>query len=306
MNRRRHRWIIVACLAASVASGCLPVGSLLRSSRTADVVPPTDLRVAADIIYDGASEPLPRDLNCLDVYYTESGKDRPVVVFFHGGAWRRGSKRHGWPKSELFTSQGVVFVAPNYRLSPTVKHPAHVQDAAKAVAWAKAHAAEFGGDTSKLFLCGHSAGGHLAALLATDERYLRAEGLGLADLTGVILIDAAGLDLPTILDRGSATVSWWVYYDAFGNETPGWVDASPITHVSDDKPLPPTLLIHSGGLLTNLADSKAFQAALDAAGATTELVYNEQKNHFTIYLDLGEPNDPATEAIFRFIDTHDN
>ncbi len=301
MRRRRFPSIVVGCLAATVVTGCFPFGG--RSSRTAsNVQPPPDLRLAGDIIYDGLTEPLPRKRNCLDVYYTESGQGLPVVVFFHGGAWRLGSKRQGWRKSELFTSHSVVFVAANYRLSPTVKHPTHVRDAAKAVAWAKAHAAEYGGDPAKLFICGHSAGGHIAALLATDEHYLQAEGLGIKDITGVILLDAAGLDLPTILDRRSAAISWWVYYDAFGNETAGWVDASPITHVSADNTLPSFLLIHSGGHYTELADTQAFKAALDAAGATTELVHNPDKGHFSIYLDLGMAGDPATEAIFAFID----
>jgi acetyl esterase/lipase len=69
-----------------------------------------------------------------------------------------------------------------------VKHPEHVRDVARAFAWAHVHIGHYGGDPGQLFLLGHSAGGHLVALLATDERYLAAEGRTTQDIMGVIAV----------------------------------------------------------------------------------------------------------------------
>src|SRR5207237_6481418 len=127
--------------------------------------------------------------NRLDLYLPKGKKDFPVVFLVHGGAWMLGDNRCcGLYSSvgEFLASQGIGVVLPNYRLSPAVKHPEHVKDVARAFAWARAHIADHGGRPDRLFVAGHSAGGHLVALLATDETYLRAEGLQAADVRGVV------------------------------------------------------------------------------------------------------------------------
>src|SRR5262249_23495909 len=115
----------------------------------------------------------------------------PVVVLVHGGAWMMGDNRCCGLYSSVgkfLASRGVGAVLPNYRLSPGVRHPEHVKDIARAVAWTRAHIAEYGGRPDRLFLAGHSAGAHLVSLLATDETYLNAEGLRIADIKGVIAV----------------------------------------------------------------------------------------------------------------------
>src|SRR5262249_14555624 len=111
----------------------------------------------------------------------------PVVGPARGGAWIPANTRcRGLSPAvaEFLASQGFGVVLPNYRLSPKVKHPSHIQDLARAVAWAHTHIAEHGGNPDRLFLFGHSAGGHLVSLLATDEEYLEAEGVRVGDLKG--------------------------------------------------------------------------------------------------------------------------
>ena len=91
------------------------------------------------------------------------------MVYVHGGGWKRGDKSRVGEKVEFFTGRGWVFVSVNYRLLPEGAHPANVNDVARALAWVHDHATDYGGDPDRLFLMGHSAGAHLAALVATSE-----------------------------------------------------------------------------------------------------------------------------------------
>ncbi len=122
----------------------------------------------------------------LDVYVPEtSGPEaKPIVVFFHGGAWQYGSKDEYRFAGQALSSAGFVTVIPNYRLYPEVKFPSFVEDAALAVTWARSHAAEFGGDPQLIFLMGHSAGAHIAAMLALDERFGQTNIAGFIGLAG--------------------------------------------------------------------------------------------------------------------------
>src|SRR5581483_10396907 len=109
----------------------------------------------------------------LDVYLPKGKKEFPVLFFVHGGGWKSGNKSWYGALGHAFAQAGIGVVLTNYRLSPQVKHPAHVQDVAKAFAWTCANIGKYGGRADRLFVCGHSAGGHLVALLATDPEYLK-------------------------------------------------------------------------------------------------------------------------------------
>ena len=124
------------------------------------------------------------NLTSLDVYAPDSGGCHPILVFIHGGGWIGGDKRFVDEKPRAFVRAGYVFASVNYRLSPKVSHPAHVQDVAQAIRKIRDLAPRYGGDPSRIYLVGHSAGAHLAALVATDGRYLEAQGLSLAAIRG--------------------------------------------------------------------------------------------------------------------------
>ena len=113
------------------------------------------------------------ELLSLDIFSPKKPGKHPVMVMIHGGGWRIGDKanramtRH---KAPHFVDHGFVYASVNYRLSKTrddPKHPAHVQDIAKALAWIHDHVGEYGGDPDRIFVMGHSAGAHLAALIST-------------------------------------------------------------------------------------------------------------------------------------------
>jgi acetyl esterase/lipase len=112
----------------------------------------------------------------------------PVVVFFYGGSWTHGER--GWYRfvGTALAAHGVVVVIPDYRKYPAVKLDGFMDDAARAVDWAHRHAAEFGGDPNQLYLMGHSSGGQIAGLLATDPRWLAPYGLAPDKLAGFIVL----------------------------------------------------------------------------------------------------------------------
>ena len=110
----------------------------------------------------------------------------PVVIFVHGGSWQSGSKdAYAWVGKAL-AQMGFVAVLPNHGLMPDTRFPTFVDDVARAVAHAKAHAAEWGGDTARVVLMGHSAGAQLAALVAYDPRYLAKQGTTPDGLSGFV------------------------------------------------------------------------------------------------------------------------
>src|SRR5438270_13173515 len=133
-----------------------------------------------------AEGPVHRDLSyaepanekqTLDVYAPASGMNHPIVFWIHGGGWMQGDKADVQNKPRAFVEKGFVFVSTNYRLFPKAAIKEMPSDVAKAIRWTHDNAAKYGGDSKTIFVMGHSAGAQLAALVCTDETYLKAEGL---------------------------------------------------------------------------------------------------------------------------------
>lgn len=135
----------------------------------------------------------------LDLYLPEGRPNAPVIVSYYGNQLMGGDKSEDAFIGRRFASAGFVTAVVNYRLSPAVSHPAHIQDAAASFAWAKRHIAEYGGDPDRVFVIGYSAGGYLAALLATDPRYLAAHKLSPHDIRA---------SFPSARSTGSSGAVW--------------------------------------------------------------------------------------------------
>ena len=136
----------------------------------------------------------------LDVYSPAGAKHLPVVFWIHGGGWQAGDKSSVQLKPKVFTEKGFVFVSTNYRLLPNVEIDAIFRDIAKSIHWVHDHIAEHGGDPQRMLVMGHSAGAQLAALICTDERYLKAEGLSLSFIKGCVPVDGDTYDVPAIIE----------------------------------------------------------------------------------------------------------
>jgi acetyl esterase/lipase len=276
------------------------------------------------------------DGQALDVFAPKGAAGRPVVLFVHGGAWMVGDKStFGYYRgvARFFARHGAVAVSINYRLSPRVKHPEHVKDVARAFAWVRRHVRDYGGDPDRIFLCGHSAGGHLVALLATDESYLKDPVLGLTDadraaLKGVMavsgvyriptpdeftamlgdmvngLLQMAGREmmptamLTSALLRPSRVLN--PFRLVFGDDPAAASKAAPLTYVR--KGLPPFLLLYAGRELPQLdAMAAEFAKALEDAGDPVELRRIDGCEHNFILFRLDRPGDPTAAALLDFL-----
>ncbi|QHQ40647.1 alpha/beta hydrolase fold domain-containing protein [Microbulbifer hydrolyticus] len=121
----------------------------------------------------------------LDIYRPEkTNEPAPVLVFFYGGRWTFGNKEQYAFVAKTFADAGYVVVLPEYSKYPAVKFPAFIEDGAKAVAWTHRNIPEYGGDTRRFFISGHSSGAHMGALISANPKYLETEGKPLSIITG--------------------------------------------------------------------------------------------------------------------------
>jgi len=238
-------------------------------------------------------------LNALDVYVPAGASNAPVLVYVHGGGWTTGDKSEVGSKAQAFNDAGYVFVSVNYRLSPAVMHPVHVQDVAAAIAWVYNNIASYDGNPEQIFLLGHSAGAHLVALVSTDESRLQACGLDLDVIKGVVPLDGAGYDIPSRIQSPFRSIEE-MYEQAFGTDPVTWEDASPLYHVAADKGIPPFLLIYAGAREEALTQAEALAAALEGAGVSAELFHAPDKNHGTVNQDLAT-GDYVFEKMIEFL-----
>jgi len=218
----------------------------------------------------------------------------PVLAFIHGGGWSMGDKSmvHGLP--EYAQRHGLTFASIGYRLVPQVTPREQAQDVAAAVAALKrTHPGR------PMFLMGHSAGAHLAALVGAYPVYLAGQGLQPSDLAGVILLDGAGYDATG--DRGegfSGRLLGNLYSQAFGNNAAA---LSPTLLVRPGVSYPPYLIFHIASREDSKGQSEGLAAALIGAGGRAEVVVAPDDSHRDINVEFGQAGDAEGERAARFI-----
>ncbi len=227
----------------------------------------------------------------LDVYSPKGLKDRPVLFFVHGGSWKSGSKGLYAAIGSSFAKAGYVVVVINYRLTPQVVHPGHIEDVARAFAWTADHIKDYGGDAKKIFPFGHSAGGHLVALLATNPAYLKAVKRVPGDIRGVIGVSGV-YEIPA---------DYSFFEPVFGKDEKVCKLASPRWCVAGNEP--PFLVAYGDSDYEHLDEMAInFEGALNRCKSPVTLLKLKDRNHFTIIMKVIAADDPLHVAIREFVD----
>lgn len=270
---------------------------ILLSVLLAACVPAAAQLAPREVAYGSA------ELQKLD-FYKGAKANAPLVVFIHGGGWKRGDKGNatGAEKVSHFTGLGYAFATINYRLVPQATVEQQAQDVADALGWLVQHARELGVDPARLVIMGHSAGAHLAALVSTDPRYLQKAGWGVEKLAGVVLLDGAAYDVPQQMQDGPR-IMHKTYEAAFGDDRSRQRALSPTLQAAS--PNARDFLILHVQREDGTRQSEALGRALVAAGARVKVQGFEGKGlrgHMEINRQLGDPNYPATPVVDRFID----
>jgi acetyl esterase/lipase len=260
-------------------------------------------RRSKDIAYVSPNTPgFDTERHRLDVYQPrkKSTTKRPVVVFIHGGSWNSGSKNIYWFVGRRLAKQGIVAVIINYRLAPNVEVPAMVEDGAQAIRWTQQHIAEYGGDPTRIYVMGHSAGAGLGALLATDDMYFSRLGLTTNPIKGAILDDPAGLDMYDYLTKMDYPNDQQ-YLVPFGKNPAVWRAVSPMYHVS--KASPPMLLFVGGKTYPSIASSsERFRQKLIELGVQHEFTVIPGKKHIPMVLQLFWKNNIIYQQVRKLVE----
>ncbi len=242
----------------------------------------------------------PDRLQALDFYPAASGNKRaPLVVFVHGGGWKRGSKDNadGSWKAPHYTQAGYAYASINYRLVPEATVEDEASDVAHAVRYLIDNAARLGFDPNRIVIMGHSAGAHLVSLVGTDEQYLKGAGLSFANIDGVLPIDGAAYDVPRQIADGNAFMHD-TYLQVFGTDPVRQKALSPTLQAA--APNAPAFLIIHVQRKDGVAQSKALQEALRKGGTRAErqeFPGQGLQGHAEINRSLGDPSYAATPVV---------
>lgn len=255
-SRRSFFQIATACTLAAALTACGNLGFFVANAPVAFA----SSKRTTDISY-GKGERLE-----LDVFSPGTG-EHPVVVFFYGGAWTAGKKSDYGFVGAVLAAHGYVTVIPDYRLYPEVRFPEFMEDGAQAVVWVREHAREFGGDPDRIVLMGHSAGAHMAAMLALNDAYLAKAGVPEHSIVGLI-----GLSGPYDLVPNSDTLNA-IFTDPYRPE-----DWQPVRFASSRAP--PTLLLHGqDDTVVFATHTQKLNDALQSRGVRVEAHFYPNRDH---------------------------
>ncbi|MEL7392969.1 MAG: alpha/beta hydrolase [Pseudomonadota bacterium] len=282
----------------------LTIGTLLPTA-TADPLSET-----LDIAYYEGDD-FDSEKHRLDLILQADQPAQATMLWIHGGAWAFGDRKADMDLARAFARDGIAVANMSYRLSrgdwrgeefPStgVQHPEHIKDVARAFAWLHANAEDYGLDTGRLFVGGFSAGGHLSALLAMDERYLADHDLALSDITAAVPV-AGGYDLEAYYQAieeglGEETAIGHVL-GVFGPRD-GLPEASPLTYLETASI--PMLVLTEG----QTADyTKIFDDAVSATGKTglIQFSYYNDETHASLVASLSEEESAARDEMVAYM-----
>jgi acetyl esterase/lipase len=232
-------------------------------------------------------DPADSDKHKLDLYLPRDQKNYPVLVFLHGGSWRTGDRSQYVALGDRLARAGIGVAIPSYRLMPQNPHPSQIEDVAAAFAWVVRNISQHGGDVKRIYLSGHSAGAHLAALLALDEKYLKKFDLPRTAIRGVVAISG-------IYDVGKL--------DTFlvAADTGDKRDASPVAHAHSGAP--PFLISYCQWDYFGLPkQARDFTLTLRKNFVAAELLYVAGENHISEVIGLGQDHGLLVDTILSAV-----
>lgn len=221
-----------------------------------------------------------------------------VLVFIHGGNWTSGKKSMYRFFGKGMAKKGIVAVVIDYHKYPTVTYPAMAMDAAQSLKWVKENISSFGGDTNKIYVSGHSAGGHLAALIATDKTYFDSIKIN-NPIKGCVLIDAFGLDMYSYLKR-EEKYKYDVYRSIFTKDENQWKKGSPFFYLHEG--MPKFIMFVGGRTYPGIVnDSNAFLLELKKYQSDAQLITVPRKRHAGMIFSYINPRKISYGQILEFM-----
>lgn len=242
-----------------------------------------------------------RELQTLDVYYQAEAQKQPVIIFIHGGGWAFGDKAEVNHKPDYFVPKGFAFISMNYRLRWDYKLFDQLEDVVSVVDWVHENAQAYGLDPSRIVLMGHGAGGHLASLIGTDERHLKASDYDLEAISAVVSINSVSYDIPRVHRELGSFVERRQHRLVFGEDESVQMQSSPIHHVNEEGSYPAFALLFVPDEDGSRLQTEGFARALSSASSSVIMIPGNTKTKRSINVELGADGDSPTVALMAFL-----
>lgn len=297
----QDRSAIAACLREKVSELSAPcredISKRVQARRGGIAVPvypgPSHMVSKAEITISYGDDPR----QIVHYYAAESSSLPPLVLFIHGGGWTFGNPLTTvHDKADHYTAKGYAFASAGYRMVPDATVEQQSRDVVAAIATLRAEAEELGFDPDRIVLMGHSAGAHLAALVATDERYSASV---LDAIAGVVLLDGAAYDVAAQMASGDTNYPE-LYAQAFGNDPERQRVLSPLTHVGG-RDASDWLMLHVARRDNAREQADLLSTALERAGRNAVAVPVRGTSHMDMNRNLGTDRDRSTELVDEFL-----
>ncbi len=270
--------------------------------------------VIRDVAYVDRKLDRSADLRIMDIYHPDTPDQKakkdprasfeglaPIVLYIHGGGWAFGDKADVNVKPHFFTRHGFGFVSINYRLRWDYKVYDQVVDVVAAIRWLGDNAKQYGLDGRRIILMGHGSGGHLASLVTADSSYFLAEEMDGSQIVAVVSIDSSSYDIARLMRELGSFVERRQHELIFTGDENVWRAASPITHVSESKTLPPHALLYNAERDGSMLQARGYAKALAEAGVEVVMIPGSNSEPERIDELIGTSGNIATGALMAFL-----